>query len=346
LNPSLIFRQRRIPTQWTHIAAPEGNERARIQAIEETVRGGTMSGLSVHTLTRRIDLFTLRLFLTVVEEKQIRRAALRENITPSAATRRIQDLEDVAGINLFDRFPNGMVTTPAGEVLARHMRLLFSNLDVMRREVTEFTEGVRGHIGISSTSTIIVHFLAREIAEFTRDFPLVDIELQEDANVNVVNAVVSGNADVAVFYDTDDVDSERLDIVEYRADRLVVVVPRGHPLGEQASATTRDLLKESLIGISSTTSMMTQLRNAATALGRELCMKYRVSTMDAARALVKADLGVTIQPESMLTKEDFDKVTIVPLDEPWALRQVCVGTKRGEKLTAATKALIAQLTDC
>ena len=304
-----------------------------------------MTGLSVHNLTRRIDLFTLRLFLTVVEEKQIRRAALRENITPSAATRRIQELEEVAGINLFERFPNGMVPSPAGEVLARHMRLLFANLDVMRREVTEFTEGVRGHIGISSTSTLIVHFLAREIAEFTRDFPLVDIDLQEEANVNAINAVVSGSADVAVFYATDDVNTERLDIVEYRTDRLVAVVPRGHRLGERASVTTRDLLEERLVGISPNTSMMKQLRNAATALGRELSMTYRVTTMEAARALVKAGLGVTIQPESMLPKEDFDRVTIVPLDEPWALRQVCVGTKRGESLAAATKAVIAQLTD-
>jgi DNA-binding transcriptional LysR family regulator len=67
--------------------------------------------------------------------------------------------------------------------------------------------------------------------------------------------------------------------------------------------------------------------------------------MEAARALVKANLGVTIQPESMLAKEDFDKVSIVPLDEPWALRQICIGTKRGEILSAATKALIAQLID-
>jgi DNA-binding transcriptional LysR family regulator len=304
-----------------------------------------MTGLSVHTLTKRIDLFTLRLFLTVVEEQQIRRAALRENITPSAATRRIQDLEEVAGINLFNRLPNGMVPSPAGDVLARHVRLLFANLDVMRREVTEFTEGVRGHIGVSSTSAIIVHFLAREIAEFTRDFPLVDIELQEDANVNVVNGVVSGKADMAVFYATDDVNSDKLDIFSYRTDRLVALVPRGHPLGERASVTTRDLLEESLVGISPTTSMMKQLANAATALGRELRMKYRVTTMEAARALVKAGLGVAIHPESMLLKEDFDKVTAVPLDEVWALRQICVGTKRGEILTAATKALVAQLTD-
>ena len=60
-----------------------------------------MSTLSIHTLTRRVDLFTLRLFPTVVEEGQIRKAAVRENIAPSAATKRIQDLEEIAGLPLF-----------------------------------------------------------------------------------------------------------------------------------------------------------------------------------------------------------------------------------------------------
>ena len=304
-----------------------------------------MTGLSVHNLTRRVDLFTLRLFLTVVEEQQMRRAALRENITPSAATRRIQELEDVAGIRLFDRNPNGMVPSPAGEVLARHLRALFANLDVMRREINEFAEGVRGHVGISSTSTIIVQFLAREIANFTRDFPLVEIDLQEDSNVNVVNAVISGKADMAMFYATDDINGDALDVVEYRTDRLVAVVPRGHRLGERARVTTQDLLEENLVGVSPTTSMMTQLRNAAAALGHELRVKYRLATIDAARSLVKAGLGVMIQPESMLPVEDIDKVDTVALDEPWAVRRLCIGTKRGEPLSAATKALIAQLTD-
>lgn len=304
-----------------------------------------MTGLSLHNLTRRVDLFTLRLFLTVVEEQQMRRAAVRENITPSAATRRIQDLEEVAGIDLFERLPGGMVPSPAGEVLARHVRLLFENLDVMRREVAEFTEGVRGHIRISSTSTIIVQFLAREIAEFTRDFPLVDIELQEDANTNVVGAVVTGKVDVAMFYATDDIDREALEIIEYRTDRLVAVVPQGHRLAERASVTTRDLLEENIIGLSPTTSMMTQLKNAASALGCELVVKYRVNTIEAARSLVKAGLGVSIHPESMLPLEEFKKVTLVALDEPWALRRLCIGTKRGDSLPAATRAFVAQLTD-
>ncbi|AQH04376.1 transcriptional regulator (plasmid) [Burkholderia sp. KK1] len=303
-----------------------------------------MTGLSIHTLTRRVDLFTLRLFLSVVEEQQMRRAAQRENITPPAATRRIQDLEEVAGIALFERMPGGMTPTPAGEVLARHVRLMFANFDVMRREIAEFTEGVRGQVCISSTSTIIVHFLAREIADFRRDFPLVEIDLHEDANINVVGAVLSGKADLAMFYATNDVGREGLDIVEYRTDRLAAIVPRKHPLAERASVTAPDLLDEDLIGISPTTSMMTQLRQAAAALGRDLRLKYTVTTIEAARSLVKAGLGVTIQPESMLPKEELAALAIVALDEPWAKRQLCIGTKRGASITPATRALITQLT--
>lgn len=94
-----------------------------------------MSTLSIHTLTRRVDLFTLRLFLTVVEEGQIRKAAVRENIAPSAATKRIQDLEEIAGLPLFERQPAGVVPNAAGVVLARYIRELFGNLEEMRREL-------------------------------------------------------------------------------------------------------------------------------------------------------------------------------------------------------------------
>lgn len=304
-----------------------------------------MPVLSAHTLTRRVDLFTLRLFLTVVEEQQIRRASLRENIAPSAATRRIRDLEDVAGISLFERHQNGMIPTPAGEVLARHVQLMFENLDVMGREVAQFTEGVRGHIAISAPSAIIIQLLAAEIANFSRQFPQVEIDLQEDVNAKVVNTVVSGRADLAFFYATPDIDLELLDVVECRSDRLVAIVPRGHPLGERSSVTMMDLVEEVVIGLGSQTSLMIQLHMAAEALGRKLTEKYRVNTVEAARSLVKAGLGVMVHPECMLPTTDLSRLALVRLDEAWAERRICAGTKRASPLSPATKALIAQVVD-
>ena len=304
-----------------------------------------MGGLSIQGLIRRVDLFTLKLFLSVVEERQIGRAAIRENIAASAATKRIQDLEDVAGIRLFDRNPKGVVTSQAGEVLARHIRVMFASLDEIRRDIGELTEGVSGHVGISATSAIIIQFLAREIADFTRDFPMVQVELHEDVNAKVVRAVASGDVDVAVFVATASVASELVDSVQYRSDDLVAVVPLGHPLSERASVTMVDLMQEDIVGIAPNTTLMTELHKAAALAGRPLHPKYNVNSVEVARSLVQEGLGVTIQPECMLSIEDYERLSTVRLAEPWAHRSIHIGTQRGKPLSSAANALIKQLTD-
>ena len=67
-----------------------------------------MNNLTIESLVRRVDVFTLKLFMTAIEEGQIGRAAFREHVVPSAATRRFQDLEDLIGMKLFDRSSRGM----------------------------------------------------------------------------------------------------------------------------------------------------------------------------------------------------------------------------------------------
>lgn len=304
-----------------------------------------MSTLSVHSLTRRVDLFTLRLFLTVVEEGKIRRAAVRENIAPSAATKRIQDLEDAAGVRLFERAPSGVVPSAAGEVLARHLRLLFENLEDMRRELGQFSEGVRGYIGVAATGAILIQYLARELGEFSRSFPLVDLDLLQDVNANVVRAVSSGSADLAVYVASADIDESALDVIPYRTNRLVALVPRGHPLAEFPDVAFADLIREPFIGIPPSTTIMASLHQAARDLGKEVQPRFTVDTVEAARSLVEAGMGVTIQPDCMFPAESCPQVAVLQLAEPWAVRPIHVGTRKGRTMTAATRALIRQLTE-
>src|SRR5215207_9088632 len=73
----------------------------------------------------RFDLLTLKLFIAVVEEQSIARAAERENIVPSAVSKRISDLEADLKVSLIQRHNRGIATTPAGNAL-----LLEANLGV------------------------------------------------------------------------------------------------------------------------------------------------------------------------------------------------------------------------
>jgi DNA-binding transcriptional LysR family regulator len=302
-----------------------------------------MSGTfnTIH-LIRAVDLFTLKLFLTVVEEGQVGRAAARENIAASAATKRIQDLEEIVGVQLFERNPRGVVPTAAGLVLARYVTQIFGTFEDVRRDFAEFTEGVRGTIRVCSTGGLISLYLAREIADFARNFPLVDIDLREAINMESIRTVAAGEVDVAIFVDTGSVDEE-IATIDYRTDRLVAVVARGHALADREHVKVTELLDQ-LIGIAPSTNLMGHVRQAAARAGIEFKPKYNVNSVYAATGLVRMNQGVTIQPENMLSAQDLDFVRVVPLDEPWAKRKLVVGTKRGRSLNVAARNFVAQLT--
>jgi DNA-binding transcriptional LysR family regulator len=303
-----------------------------------------MSALTFQALIRRVDLFTLKLFLTAIEEGQIGRAAAREHIAPSAATKRIQDLEDLAGIRLFDRNAKGVVPSQAGLVFARHIKIVLATLDDLRREIATFTEGIRGHIGIAAPGLMIVQFVAKEIAEFTRRFPLVEVELRQETNQNVLRALTSGEVDLAVYSRSLDAEYEGIESIECRTDRLVAIVPIGHPLADRPSISLETLLDQDLIGIGTTTTIMTNLRYAARQIGREPHIKFSVSTIEAARSLVGAGLGVALQPGGMLFLDAHDHVTTVDVEGQWAARSYRVAKVNGKVLTPAADALIEQLT--
>ncbi|MGW4350041.1 LysR family transcriptional regulator [Streptomyces sp. NPDC004690] len=293
-------------------------------------------------LIRQVDLFTLRLFLSSIEEQQIGRAAIRENIAASTATKRIQVLEDIAGIQLLERGPKGVVPSPAGAVLARYVRQIFDSLEDMRSEISSFTQGVRGELTIASARTIIVPFLAREMGDYSREFPLVELALHDVENADIVRQVAHGEADVGVFAAAYGLDLDGVDVTPYRRDRLVVVVPRGHLLSERPGVTFQELLPEKLIAV---TSMLGAFRAAARRLEREFEPGYHVRSASVALSLVQAGLGVTVQPECLLTREDLDGVAVLELAEPWAVRKIHIATAHGRALSPAARAFLNQLLD-
>lgn len=293
-------------------------------------------------LIRQVDLLTLKLFLSAVEEQQIGLAAIRENVAASTATKRIQELEDVAGIKLLERGPKGVVPSPAGAVLVRYIRRIFDNLDDMRAEIASFTDGMRGELTIASARSIIVPFLAREIGDFQREYPLVDLVISELENAEVVQAVARGEADVGVFAAAHKLDLGGVDVTPYREDRLIAVVPQGHPLAGRASVTIQDLLSENLIVVGA---MLGAIQAAARRLGREFEPRYGVRSAGVAVSLVQAGLGVSVQPECMVSHELFSRVAVLDLAEPWAVRRVQIATARGRELNPIARALIEQLLD-
>ncbi|MBK8959990.1 MAG: LysR family transcriptional regulator [Proteobacteria bacterium] len=284
-----------------------------------------MSSLTVQSLIRRVDLFTLKLFLAAIEEGQIGRAAFREHLAASAATKRIQDLEDLLGIKLFDRSARGVVPSPAGRMVENHARRILATLEARRRDLAELSEGVRGHVAVAAPGIMIVQFLAREIGEFTQRFPLVEVTLHNGINAEVLRSLREGEVDIAFFSHVEGSAYDGIDSTECRDDRLVAVVPIGHPLTQAASVSLEALLDQDLISLGEGTTILAQLRHAA-------------------RSLASAGLGVALQPASIAYSDELDRVCTLPVEGDWAKRSYRIGYLAGRALSPAAEAFIAQIT--
>jgi len=86
-----------------------------------------------HNVQMRFDWTDLRVFLYACDTGSMTEAASCSNLTLAAVSSRIRGLEESIGILLLRRHARGVVATAAGEALARHARLLFHQLDALRR---------------------------------------------------------------------------------------------------------------------------------------------------------------------------------------------------------------------
>ena len=90
---------------------------------------------------QRISLRHLRLADAIEREGSLVRAAERLNMTQSAVTKALQEMEALTEAPLFTRTSRGSVPTPFGQVLVRHARTIIAQLRNADREVSELREG-------------------------------------------------------------------------------------------------------------------------------------------------------------------------------------------------------------
>ncbi len=217
---------------------------------------------------RRIDLTSLQLFVAVCELGSIGRAAEREFIAASAVSKRLSDLETAVGSALLYRHSRGVTLTPAGESLLHHARTVLFGLERMQGELSEYADGVRGHVRVHANISAIVQFLPEDLGAFAREHAQVKIDLQEHLSPDVLHAVREGAADLGLCHTGDGAEPQELQSRPYRSDRLVLVVPEGHPLAGRPAVRFEDVLDWDIVGLQANSSISLAMRRGAARAGR------------------------------------------------------------------------------
>lgn len=285
---------------------------------------------------KQFEFTTLKLFLAVADCGSLTMAADQCNIAIAALSKRISDMEASAGTRFFERRARGMSLTPAGRAVLQHAREILYGVERMQSDLLLHSRGFHGLLRIAATASAVSEFLPEALRSFSQEHPEVALDLSEGTSQQVVEAVLDGRADLGIFLEP--VPSNDLATFPYRRDELCVVLPKGHVLTRNPRVSFADTLRHDHIG-TQTRSSLTQTLMAEG--GVDYRVRIRVGSFDAACRMVQAGLGICIAPRLIVDnyRECFS-IETVPLDEPWAIRQMCVGVRSKQGLSGAARAFL------
>jgi DNA-binding transcriptional LysR family regulator len=274
----------------------------------------------------RFDLTDLRLFLHVAEAANITRGASRANMALASASERIRAMEDALGIPLLERQRRGVRLTPAGSTLAHHARIVTQQLELMRDEMDKYAKGLRGSVRVLANTVATAEFLPIALVPFLSAHPNIDVDLEERPSRDIVRAIAEGRGDIGIVADLVD-PAEGLEVLPFAEDRLVLVVPRRHPLSRLREIAFRDSLEYDFVGLPAGSALQQVLSHHAARAGLPMKVRVRLDGFASMAWMVENGIGIAVLPETTARRcERSMAIHVVPLTDGWAPRHfsVCI----------------------
>lgn len=201
---------------------------------------------------------------------------------------------------------------------------------------------MRGHVRVVANISAITQFLPGELQRFMAAHPQVDVRLQEQISTAVAQSVAENAADVGILNHGSY--GERVSLLPYREDELVLIVPAGHALARRRSVRLADALACDFVGMHPGSAINNLLTRAAAEQEMPLKLRIQVTSYDALCLMVSAGLGVAVLPRgSAQIYRGTLALRAITLDEPWARRRLSLCVRSEESLSSVARLLVDHL---
>ena len=293
-----------------------------------------------------IVLEKLRLFLVVLEEGSLRRAADRLRISQSAITRQLQALELELGGQVLERTSAGVRPTSGGQALAERAKTLLADYDSAMAEVRRLNRGESEQLRIGYIASAVQEYLGPALAVLRRDYPKLKVKMLDQTPGEMIIALRQGKIDLALTLHGIDLLSRDFYIRKIATVRSLVALPVSHRFATKRQVSLAQLKGETFVRGSDDAVPGYNQRII------QLCRKYggfrpRLANIDEATSLVESlavaanEEAISIQP-AFISHLKVPNVVMVPISGAGATWDLFVVWLRG-KVAGPLRTLLSEL---
>ena len=184
-----------------------------------------------------LEVKHLQLVEAVAAYGTLTNAGKHLNLTQSALSHQLVELERRLGTPLFHRVGRRLVPTVAGD---RLLRSATRTLSILRRTESSLKRIAAGHEALLRFSTACYttyHWLSPLLEEYARRCPKVEVQVVAEATRRPIEALLAGKIDVGIVSDV--VPDDRIDFTPLFDDEVVLIMPPTHRLAIAIAYVTR-----------------------------------------------------------------------------------------------------------
>jgi DNA-binding transcriptional LysR family regulator len=259
-----------------------------------------------------MELSTLRVFMTVANERSFSRAAEKLGRTQPAVSLSLQRLELELGEKLLDRSAKDVMLTDAGAKVLEYARR-FQNLEgELQNSIAELRDHSAGRLVIGANESTTLYLL-RHIECYRAAYPKVKVQIRRSFSSRIPGEIVDGNLELGVIsYEPHD---ERLISTVIYSDSLAFVVSPEHRLANRSEVSISELGSEIFIAHNVRSAYRDIVIRAFHERGIPLRMDVEMPTVETIRWMVERNAGVAFLPRMCVDQEIAER-RLVPIRVP------------------------------
>ena len=275
-------------------------------------------------------------FVKTVEYGSFTKASELLHYSQSGISRMIGDLEKEWNLTLLERSRTGVRLTAEGQQLFPYAKGLCEEYQKLQMQVDDLRGMQSGLIRIGTFSSVATHWLPKIIAAFQTDYPGIDYELLLGDYTEFEAWIAEGRVDCGFLRLPA---RPEFDTIPLEQDRLMAILPEGHPLASRNKVPLAALCQEPFMllekGAKAEISAVFQCNH--------LQPKVHFITWDdyAIMSMVESGLGVSILPELILRRVPYH-IVIKELDVP-AYRTIALSIRDRQTASLAVKRFVDYL---
>ena len=297
--------------------------------------------LNLTTLQLKLRLRQLRVLLAIAEHGTLIEAAAHLHLSQPAVTKHLHDLENVFGLELFERSHRGVAPTEFGVILIEHAQRMMAELRYASEKLNALATGQIGSVAVGIFLTAAPVLLPRAIALLKRREPGVSVTIVEGATDELLPMLAIGTLDLVVGRLPDGPDAADFTHEVLYEEPMDIVVRADHPLAQRRKLSLADLGEEKWILPPSGTTVRREIEDYFRRESLPMPKNFVVSgSLVTNRQLVlEAGLIGVFSRGLVRGDEDSGLMAVLPLTLPTASRPISITHRSDRALTPAANLL-------